>query len=299
MAEQERKTKAERRAEARAERKRAEEEARKQARKDQVRNTIVTVAIVLVVGVVLVAGSTSLFGGGESVSTVISQEAALQARADAGCETIVNEEPLPDSTHHEIASAPAADAMYGTTVRPNHSGPHYSSYSEPFGGAPRDPADERSLTHNLEHGAIIVWVDEAVADDGVLGEIEDWVRSRMDMGYTSTGGGHIFVSKYNGITSGKPIALRAWGVAVDCDEWSPLFADSFVIDYFGTHGNAPERPLSPYPQDALGYGDPDADASETATDGVTTEPTEPTEGESTAEPTDEPATEPTGDASEG
>ncbi len=190
----------------------------------------------------------------EKSSAAISQDAALQARADAGCETIANEEPVADSTHHEIASAPAADAMYGTTVRPNHSGPHYSSYSEPFGGAPRDPADERSLTHNLEHGAIIVWVDEAIAGDGVLGEVEDWVRSRMDMGYTSTGGGHIFVSKYNGITSGKPIALRAWGVAVDCDEWSPLFADSFVIDYFGTHGNAPERPLSPYPENALHFG---------------------------------------------
>jgi hypothetical protein len=57
------------------------------------------------------------------------------------------------------------------------------------------------------------------------------------------------------ISSGKPIAMRAWGVAMDCDSWDESYADGFLVDYWGTHGIAPERNLSPYPASAIQYGD--------------------------------------------
>ena len=306
MAEQERKTKAERRAEARAERKRAEEEAARQAKRQQVRNAVIAVAVVGVIALVMIPAVMNVFGGG-AAETTISQAAALEARSDAGCEMVVDDQPLPEAIHHDPATAPPADVLYAaSTVRPTHSGPHFEGVNPPLGGVPSDPLDERATTHNLEHGSIIAWFDPAAVDDATVDAMEDWMQARQDMGFESRAGGNIFVSPYEGMTGDKPIAIRAWGYALNCDEWNQDVADAMIIDYYGTHGRAPERNLSPYPEGALGYSDAEVEdnteaptgephepsavdsespaatedpgASETATDGATaTEATSPTE----------------------
>lgn len=255
MAEQERKTKAERRAEARAERKRAEEEAASQAKKQQVRNGVIAVAVIAVIALVMIPTVQNLFGGEEAENTV-SQSAALEAREAAGCEMVVDGQPLPDAQHHDPASAPPADVLYAASeVRPTHSGPHFAGVNEALGGVPTNPLDERSTTHNLEHGAVIAWYDPAEVDDSTVSDMEDWMQSRQEMGFESRAGGNIFVSPYEEMTGDKPIAIRAWGYALNCDEWNQDVADAMIIDYWGTHGSAPERNLSPYPSEALGYAD--------------------------------------------
>ncbi len=287
VAEQERKTKAERRAEARAERKRAEEEAARRAKKQSVRNGVIVVAVIAVIALVMVPAISGWFGGGEDEVT-LSLQGALEARESAGCEMVVNGQPLPDSTHHDPANAPPADVLYGDSqVRPTHSGPHFAGLNQALGGVPSDPLDERATTHNLEHGSVIAWFDPDTVESGTADEMEDWMRSRQDLGFESNSGGNIFVSPYPEMTGDKPIALRAWGYALNCDAWDQEVADSFLIDYWGTHGQAPERNLSPYPRGSLGYEGEDAvednteapienDPTDGATDGATTEaPSEP------------------------
>lgn len=270
MAEEERKTKAERRAEARAERKRAEEEAARRAKQQNLRNGVIATAVVVVIALVMIPTVQRVFGN-TTAGTTISQAAALEARSAAGCEMVVENAPLADSQHHDPGTAPPADVMYADSdVRPTHSGPHFARWNPPVGGIPNEPLDERATTHNLEHGAVIVWFDPAEVDDATVGAMEDWMQARLDMGFESSQGGHVYVSPYEGMTGDKPIAMRAWGYALNCDEWNQVVADSMLIDYYGTEGEAPERNLSPYPSDALGWGDPEAeDGTETATDPAT------------------------------
>jgi hypothetical protein len=255
VAEQERKTKAERRAEARAERKRAEEEAARRAKQQTARNWVIAVAVIAVVALVMVPTVQRLVSGDDSQVT-LSQSAALEARSDAGCEMVVDGQPLEDRTHHDPSTAPPADVLYANSqVRPTHSGPHFAQPNSAIGGVPSDPLDERATTHNLEHGSVIVWFDPEAVDDATVSDMEDWMQSRQDLGFEDARGGNIFVSPYEGMAEGTPISIRAWGYALDCQSWSQDVADAMVIDYWGTHGSAPERNLSPYPADSLGYED--------------------------------------------
>lgn len=268
MAEQERQTKAERRAEARIERKNAEQQAARRAKRQSRRNIAVAVAVVAAVALVMVPAVSGWFGRGAEAGRTVSPQAAVEARETAGCEMVVDGQPLPDSTHREPATAPPADVMYANaTVRPTHSGPHFSRTNQILGGVPDEPLDERSTTHNLEHGAVNVWFDPDTVDPGTVGQMEDWMRSRLDMGFESRAGGTIFVSPYPDMTGDASIALRAWGYALNCQDWDQDVADSFVIDYWGSHGEAPEGSMSPYPQDALGYEQSPSESDETTPDG--------------------------------
>lgn len=270
MAEQERKTKAERRAEARAERKRAEEEAARRAKQENIRNGVIAVAVIAVLAVVLIPTVQNLLGGGEAAENTVSQAAALEAREAAGCEMVVDGQPLEDRQHNDPATAPPADVLYASSeVRPTHSGPHFSSPNGPLGGVPSDPLDERATTHNLEHGSVIAWFNPDQVDGSTVSEMENWMQARQDMGFESRAGGNVFVSPYEGMTGDKPIAIRAWGYALNCEEWNQDVADAMLIDYWGTHGSAPESNLSPYPTDALGYSDAavEEDTTEAPTDG--------------------------------
>lgn len=276
MAEEERKTKAERRAEARAERRRKEEEAARQKKRQSARNAVITVAVIAIIALISVPALMSWFGGdAEASRTIGSPEEVLAQRDAAGCEMIVDGQPVGEPTHVDPAEAPPADVMYAQSeVRPNYSGPHYGNVSNPIGGIPSSPLDERAVTHNLEHGSVVVWFDPEQVDDATVNEIENWMLDRQDLGYSNARtGGSIFASPYDDITSGKPIAFRAWGYAMDCDEWDATVADSMLIDYWGTRGSAPERSLSPYPDGGLDYGSTE-DATDEPTEGGTEQPTD-------------------------
>jgi hypothetical protein len=303
VAEKERLPKKELRAQARAERKRKEEEARKQAQKKRMINTAATVGVLAVIVVILIPTVQRFFGGDGDQEIELTAAAVADAREAAGCVVTAQNQPQPEPyTHYEPAQAPPADALY-TATRPTHSGPHFISPISPVNGIPRNPIDERGSTHNLEHGAVIVWFDPDGVDGTTQRAMEAWQQERAEQGFVSPrSGGAIFVSPYDGTFSeDKPIAVRAWGQAIDCDEWDETYADGFLIDYYGMHGIAPERSLTPYPDGVLGYtdrevednteaptgdrhntGDPESPADPSETTGATEpEPTEATEPEPT------------------
>ncbi len=259
MAERERLTNKERRAASREERKRQEAEAAARAKKAQLRNGAITVVVVALVGLLAFQAfrpdPRSL-----DEAILVSAEEADQAQLAAGCEVIVDREPLPDRFHFEAAAAPEADAIY-TDVRPTHSGPHNVQITPVSPDGYSRPIDERSSTHNLEHGAVIVWHAE---DGDVSGrEINDWAATLNANGFgnrSELSGAAVLSAPYAGeITSGKQVAFRAWGTAMDCDTFDEDVANAFVARNFGTRGIGPERTFAPYPEEALDFSDADVD----------------------------------------
>jgi hypothetical protein len=51
-----------------------------------------------------------------------------------------------------------------------------------------------------------------------------------------------------GIDDGKAVAFRAWGTAMDCDEFDETVANAFVARNFGDRGIGPERSAAPTPR---------------------------------------------------
>jgi len=256
VAEQERLTNKERREQARAERKRQEAEAAKKKKTGNLRNGVITFAIVAVVAAVLLQAFT---GGPASLEGEIELVAAdvEEARDAAGCEILTEEDPLADRSHFDNANQVNPATMY-TDTRPTHSGPHTAGV-HPITPAASNQIDEVIATHNLEHGSIIVWYDPEQAS-GDSGDIGEWAEQLNDNGFSRAQAGvGILSSPYEdpGIESGKAIAFRAWGTAMDCDSWDRDVAYSFVIDHFGVNGIGPERTLAPFPEGVLVYTDRD------------------------------------------
>lgn len=170
--------------------------------------------------------------------------------------------PDPVRDHEDPASAPPADVMYADhEERPAHSGPHFGVWELPgvVDAAGLADLDERSLVHNLEHGSIVVAIDPShpEAPDGA--EVAAWAASLVDAGFSSgRAGGGVYAVGYEGIASGAPVAYRAWGVALDCDGFDVDAASAFVAAHYGTRGDAPEKTLSPYPDDVLDDTSPQA-----------------------------------------
>lgn len=287
MAENDRLTNKERRAQAREERKRQEAEAAAKRKRSQLRNGLVTFVVVGVVAAVLLQ---AFLGGPETIgdTILISTTEADEARTAAGCEVVADRDPLPERFHFE-GTPPAADTVY-TEPRPTHSGPHAPGV-HPITASANRQIDEVVSTHNLEHGSLIVWYDP----DAVPGtDIGSWAETLNANGFRRDQSGvGIITAPYTdpGISSGKAVAFRAWGTALDCDEWDETVAHSFVIENFGTRGIAPERMAAPYPEEILAYEDVDLDdtsSEEAPVDGTSPPPEvvevdpdleEPTDGE--------------------
>ncbi len=255
MAQGGRPTKRERRERARAERRAREAAAAKRRRQRRV--LTVAAAIAALAAVVILVAVTREPPAPKGIA--IERTAAADAFSAAGCGEV--EVPTLPSSPHLEAGAPPARELY--PVRPTSQGPHLGIVAPV--GVSEDPLDERATTHNLEHGAVVVWYDPDAEVD--VGDVEKWASDRNRAGFQLGGAGAgILVSPYrDGFTSGKAVALRAWGTAIDCDQFAPLVADAFLIERFGTHGNAPERGLAGYPNGVLYYAEePAAEPTETA-----------------------------------
>lgn len=189
---------------------------------------------------------------GVQVPTALSRSQVQQARTAAGCELLVDREPLEDRRHIRPGEF-TPEELY-PDHRPAHSGRHYGTLVPvPTEIAPR-PLDERAVIHNAEHGSVMVWFDPEQVDSATVDRIADWRDSRGNrLGFASDANGAVFASPASVIDSGKAVALRAWGVAMDCDRFDPLVADAFLIDHWGSHGISPEAHLSPYPENSLRY----------------------------------------------
>lgn len=149
--------------------------------------------------------------------------------------------------HLDPAEAPPASELYATDLPA--AGPHFGRWSPVTDELPTTPLDVRALLHNLEHGAIAVWLNPDRVDDGTLAFAERWRAQLGAAGFDNTEtGAAVFVSRFPGhIDSDVGVALRAWGVALDCDAWDLDVADAFVGLHYGTRGRAPESELGPWP----------------------------------------------------
>ncbi len=257
MAEEERLTKAERRKRKREERQREQQrEARRRLRR-RIITGVSTVAVLALVGSVVWQ---AFFATGDELGETVTLTAAevTEARSGAGCEVVDQRTDFNRQHFTSEQAAPAPDGIYA--VRPSHGGPHVES-PLPLVSSSDDQLPEVTTTHNLEHGALIVWYDPEQVPAGTVGEIEQWSERLNESGFANTrGGAGIFVAPYTdpGIPGDAAVAMRGWGIAIDCDQWSRTAADGFVLQYFGTHGIAPEAPtLGPYPEGTIAWeGEP-------------------------------------------
>ena len=164
--------------------------------------------------------------------------------AAAGC--TLSEGGKPNAADHfDPADAPPADVVYDVALP--SAGPHMSSLSPAPAAMPDVALDVRAVVHNLEHGAVAVWVDTNVVGPEAVKAIEQWASSLHVDGFTNGAGGSVVISPTPPDKDVAPVSLRAWGEALDCQAWTAMVADAFVADHFGTHGRAPERNLTPYP----------------------------------------------------
>lgn len=193
---------------------------------------------------------------GASVEAGTSVEADLDAgrAALAACEEVGGDaDPVRD--HEDPDSAPPADAMYEAHAeRPAHSGSHFGVWELPSVVTSEELADldERALVHNLEHGAVVVAIaaDHPDAPDGA--DVAGWANTLVQGGFDSgRAGGGVYAVTYPTMPTGMPVALRAWGVALDCPSWSADLGSAFVVAHYGERGQAPEKELSPYPDNVI------------------------------------------------
>lgn len=188
---------------------------------------------------------------------VVIDEADLRRRVATACTELVGadgSEPLEDRTHLDDTSAETADELYD--LRPPHSGRHLAQVLPVRPEAYPAPIDERAAVHNLEHGAILVLYDPDLLGDDEVAAIEAWTVERNLGGFLGpTGGTGVGVlvapAEPGSISSGSAVALRAWGVATDCDRFDEVVADGFLAANYGDRGAAPEGNFGPYPDGAV------------------------------------------------
>lgn len=210
-------------------------------------------------GLVVVGGVAALMGPwGEDDPTddgaqfVVSEADARAARASAGCEELDVPDLAPTPHLDTLEDAPSPEELY-PDLRPTAGGRHLGARVHAVGVVDVAP-DERVTTHNLEHGAVVVYYDPDALDAETIDVVGRWGSGWNDAGFDERGevGAGVIVAPYRGeFTSGRPLALRAWGVALDCDEFRVPVADAFLAEHFGDRGTAPEGHLAPYPDDVL------------------------------------------------
>lgn len=166
-------------------------------------------------------------------------------QAAAGCLSVPVGDP-DASDHFDVGTAPPAKALYDVALP--SAGDHLATVSDVPDGVAEVPLDVRAVVHNLEHGAVAIWLDTDQLPDDVVDDIATWANRRRAQGFAQGQGANLIVSRVPpDLDDVAPISLRAWGVAVDCSDWSTAVADSFVAAHYGSRGAAPEGFLGPYP----------------------------------------------------
>lgn len=222
------------------------ERARREARHRSRRRTTVTAAAsVAVVASAAVVTTTWPTDSGVTVGPAPGGTDVAAEQAAAGCLAVPGGD-LDDRNHFDLLTAPPADVMYEVPLP--SSGPHLATVSDVPDRVPEVPLDVRAVVHNLEHGAIAIWLDPAQLTPETFDDIATWADTRRRQGFAQDAGVNLIVSPIPPeADEAAPISLRAWGVALDCASWSQTVADHFVATHYGSRGSAPEGFLGPYP----------------------------------------------------
>jgi hypothetical protein len=153
---------------------------------------------------------------------------------DAGCAEVAADA---GGTEHLDAGDATAAELY--EVRPGTAGPHLAEWLDP--GVREEPADERAVVHNHEHGAVSVWY-AAGNGDAAVGALTQWAEARNAAGLETPAGAGIIASPTDAeLSDGVTVAFRSWTGGLDCAEFTAIVGDGFVLDHYG---EAPEGNLA-------------------------------------------------------
>lgn len=152
----------------------------------------------------------------------------------------------PDRSHLDEADAPSATELYPQI--PPASGPHLARVASPVVTLDGD-LDPRLAVHNLEHGAVVVWVDPD-HDDADL--VALWARTLALVGFHHPAGGvGVLVAPMpDGANVDGSIVFTSWGRRLVCDSFDVQAAALLVAETYGDRGDAPEGTFAPYPAEA-------------------------------------------------
>lgn len=216
------------------------------------RGPALAIVITLVVVLLVAGGAVAAFlalrpeAGPEPVPAPAPEEFAA-----AGCGAV---ERQPDLGGGHI---PSVAETLATTVpgelypdRPATSGPHVGQVAA--GGFYDEPVDERLLVHNLEHGYVVLWYDDAA---GTADALRAWVDGEVASGRPKVVAAPAYDDELLG---GGGVALTAWFQRQACEAFDPAVASAFVGAHHGTAGEAPERTIvahQPGMQGVLAAGD--------------------------------------------
>lgn len=122
---------------------------------------------------------------------------------------------------------------FGSNIKYNSSpattGPHYGSWINP--GYYIDEQEERQLVHSLEHGHVVAYYGEDIADED-KDKLIEWTGD-----FRNTWGGFV-VTPYEDL--GEGIILNAWRTTIRLDKFDPAITAAFIDRY---RGRGPENPI--------------------------------------------------------
>jgi hypothetical protein len=248
-----RQTKAQRKEAARREREELQRRIARQRRNRRI--GIVAIAVVVAVGVAIIAIVRP--GASDLPSPAELLRAAPDAASAAGCDEVATvrpyQPPADDQTHIGSGAFLTPPPLSSYPSVPLTSGPHNPT---PLAAGIYDSAPPLDQTiHSLEHGAAIIWYDPSAA--GVaLDELLEFYRDYR----SSAQGGKIIVAPYDypdegsagRLPSGVQMALAAWHRLQTCARVSLPVAFDFTARYaVPPFGNEAYRGEAPEPQSPL------------------------------------------------
>jgi hypothetical protein len=162
-----------------------------------------------------------------------AREAAAAQLDELGC-TPAETRPNLGASHLDgtelVANPP--EVLYPD--RPATSGPHLGSVA--LTGVFDEPIDERLLVHNLEHGYVTFYYTDD-ADPADVEALRAFAQEQIDGRFPKI----IAAPASWQLGDGQPIAFAAWDARQLCERFSEDIALTFLNDFHGLSGTAPER----------------------------------------------------------
>lgn len=212
------------------------EEQRRKARAAERRKTVLTIVISTLVGAALIGGSVYFSVKSKHKTPKTALRNVGGSVTDAGCldpkAEDVDPKALADATKHTTATVD-----YGKNIPPT-SGQHNPTPlpvgAKKFYSREDNPPPERAV-HNLEHGYVVVWYDKTVSDADV---------KLLQTAADSAVGKFVVVPwEREDFPGDKHIVLTAWSERQQCGGVSGAAMETFMNNYGGVHGKAPEKNL--------------------------------------------------------
>jgi hypothetical protein len=188
----------------------AEEERRREQQKVARKRNLVTLAIALLIGALVVVLVMQSRDGDDALDAGVGSE-------QAGCGEIEEHEEE-GQDHVEV------EPQYGTN--PPTSGDHLQTPAS--AGFFDEPVRPGALVHNMEHGQIIIWYDPDAPPETI-----DAIEEIVDQEPAAT-----IAVPWDELEGSSDFAMTAWGASQHCRQVSQAVVDDFRKEY---QGRGPEN----------------------------------------------------------